>query len=360
VTFQTKIFAAAASTAILALVVAGALFATTTARQTDARIEQTLVAEAKLASDLLSRNVSDDAAASTATSEIARYDPEADRIGELLGARVTFITRQGIVVGDSAETATGVASMESHAQRPEVVQARERGLGTARRHSDTINVDMLYVAVPVMHPTIAYVRVAVPLSSIRQELLGTLSATLVALNVALISALLIGWMLSSRIGQRVRAIAAVATRYRAGDLSPAPLDYGEDELGTVARALDDSVQVVGRQLTEQARDRSRMEAILAGMIEGVIVVDSQGRLQLATSRWQPHDHGARGCRRWRQRARGGPRTARHHRPPPRGSDSTRFRCECVARAPHAAHRYSRLRRSALRRRRDDGKQSAVP
>jgi len=280
VTFQTKIFAAAASTAILALVVAGALFATTTARQTDARIEQTLVAEAKLASDLLSRNVSGDAAASTATSEIARYDPEADRIGELLGARVTFITRQGIVVGDSAETAAGVASMENHAQRPEVVQARERGLGTARRHSDTINVDMLYVAVPVMHPTIAYVRVAVPLSSIRQELLGTLSATLVALNVALISALLIGWMLSSRIGQRVRAIAAVATRYRAGDLSPAPLDYGEDELGTVARALDDSVQVVGRQLTEQARDRSRMEAILAGMIEGVIVVDSQGRLQL--------------------------------------------------------------------------------
>jgi two-component system phosphate regulon sensor histidine kinase PhoR len=278
VTFQTKIFAAAASTAILALVVAGALFATTTARQTDARIEQTLVAEAKLASELLSRNES--AAAASTASEIAHYDPEADRIGALLGARVTFITRQGIVVGDSAETAVGVASMENHAQRPEVVQARERGLGTARRHSDTINVDMLYVAVPVTHPTIAYVRVAVPLSSIRQELLGTVSATLVALNVALISALLIGWMLSSRIGQRVRAIAAVATRYRAGDLSPAPLDYGEDELGTVARALDDSVQVVGRQLTEQARDRSRMEAILAGMIEGVIVVDSQGRLQL--------------------------------------------------------------------------------
>jgi two-component system phosphate regulon sensor histidine kinase PhoR len=90
----------------------------------------------------------------------------------------------------------------------------------------------------------------------------------------------IGWVLSSRIANRVRLIAAVATRYRAGDLSPAPLEYGEDELGTVARALDDSVQVVGRQLAEQARDRSRMEAILAGMVEGVIVVDPQGRLQL--------------------------------------------------------------------------------
>src|SRR5207253_10724571 len=45
-------------------------------------------------------------------------------------------------------------------------------------------------------------------------------------------------------------------------------------------ALDRSVQEVGRRLAEQARDRSRMEAILTGMVEGVIVVDSHARLQL--------------------------------------------------------------------------------
>ena len=48
----------------------------------------------------------------------------------------------------------------------------------------------------------------------------------------------------------------------------------------MARALDESVQELGRRLGEQARDRARMEAILAGMVEGVIVVDPQGRLQL--------------------------------------------------------------------------------
>jgi len=280
-TFRTKLFSAAAVASVIALVVAGGLFARTMARETNQRTEQTLVAEAKLAGEVLSRGAPAAAPpAADAATLIAEYDPEADRIGELLDARVTFITRDGLVVGDSAENAAAVAGMENHAQRPEVAQARERGLGMARRHSDTINVDMLYVAVQVTHPTIAYVRVAVPLSSIRQQLLSAITATLVALNVALISALLIGWVLSSRIANRVRLIAAVATRYRAGDLSPAPLEYGEDELGTVARALDDSVQVVGRQLAEQARDRSRMEAILAGMVEGVIVVDPQGRLQL--------------------------------------------------------------------------------
>src|SRR5207237_159409 len=56
--------------------------------------------------------------------------------------------------------------------------------------------------------------------------------------------------------------------------------FGDDELGTVAKVLDESVQEVGRRLGEQARDRARMEAILGGMVEGVIVVDPQARLQL--------------------------------------------------------------------------------
>jgi two-component system, OmpR family, phosphate regulon sensor histidine kinase PhoR len=278
-TFQTKLFAAATAAAAIALAVAGALFATTSVRRTDERIEQTLVAEARLAADLLSRD-STPPQGGGLQALIAQFDPEADRMGRLLDARVTLIAGDGRVVGDSAEAAGAVATMENHAARPEVAQARAAGLGTARRHSDTINVDMLYVAVPVQHPSIAFVRVALPLSSIRQQIDSTLLATGVALGIALLAAIAIGWPFSSRLGQRVRAIAAVATRYRAGDLSPARLDFGEDELGTVARALDNSVQAVGRQLAEQARDRSRMEAILAGMIEGVIVVDPHGRLQL--------------------------------------------------------------------------------
>ena len=270
--FQTKLFVAAVTSAAIALAVAGALFATTTARLTDERIEQTLTAEARLAADLLAHG--------TPGSSVAELEAEADRIGALVSARVTFIAADGRVMGDSAETPEGVALMENHATRPEVIEAREHGLGKGRRHSDTLNIDMLYVAVPVNHPAIAFVRVAVPLTDIRQQFRAILTATFAALGLALVGAAAIGWVFSSRIGQRVRAIAGVARRYRGGDLSPSGLDYGDDELGIVARALDDSVQAVGRQLAEQARDRAHMEAILAGMIEGVIVVDPHGRLQL--------------------------------------------------------------------------------
>src|SRR6266849_10916441 len=170
--------------------------------------------------------------------------------------------------------------MENHGQRPEVVAAQETGLGRSRRYSSTLKIDMLYVAVPVKHPAIGFVRVALPLTNVRRQLEPVLTATLAALGLALLGAAFIAWLLSARIGQRVRLIAEVAHRYRQGDLTPPRLGFGDDELGTVARSLDESVQEVGRQLAEQARDRARMEAILAGMSEGVIVVDPQGRLQL--------------------------------------------------------------------------------
>jgi two-component system phosphate regulon sensor histidine kinase PhoR len=270
--FQSKFFLAALAAATLALAVAGILFATTTRRQLDVRIESTLVAEARVAAELLSHVPS--------LSGVEELDAEADRLGGLLGARVTFIAADGRVVGDSAETLEGVAAMDNHAGRPEVVEARAQGIGRARRYSATLKTDMLYVAVPVSHPSLSMVRVALPLTDVRTQLQTVLTATLTALGLALVGAASIAWFFSARIGRRVRVIAAVAERYRAGDLTPPGLGYGSDELGTVARALDDSVQDVGRRLSEQARDRSRMEAILGGMVEGVIVVDAQGRLQL--------------------------------------------------------------------------------
>ena len=271
-TFQTKFFFAALSAAIIALIVAGLLFATTMRKQMDQRIEDTLVAEARLAADLLARD--------RTLATLSELDGEADRIGELIAARVTFIAADGHVVGDSAETLDGVRAMENHADRPEVVVARTEGIGRARRSSATLKIDMLYVAVPVRHPAIAFVRVALPLTDVSHQLHTVLTATLAALGLALIGAAAIAWFFSARIGRRVRLIAAVAERYRRGDLTPTRLGFGDDELGTVARALDDSVQDVARQLGHQVRDRARMEAILAGMIEGVIVVDAQERLQL--------------------------------------------------------------------------------
>jgi two-component system phosphate regulon sensor histidine kinase PhoR len=274
--FRTQLFLAALSTAVIALVVAGALFSESMRARADEGLEQTLVAEARLASELLSHS-----AAVTTGAPLSVLGEQADRMGRMLDARVTLIAPDGRVVGDSAETLEAIATMENHATRPEVLEAKALGVGRSRRHSDTLNIDMLYVAARVQNPAVAFVRVALPLTSVRKQLQPILNLTLVALGLALAGAAAIAWIVSGRLGKRVQGIAQVARRYRAGDLQPPNLDFGDDELGMVARALDGSVQELGRRLAELARDRAQMEAILTGMIEGVIVVDAHGRLQLA-------------------------------------------------------------------------------
>jgi two-component system phosphate regulon sensor histidine kinase PhoR len=79
---------------------------------------------------------------------------------------------------------------------------------------------------------------------------------------------------------RAAAMESVARRYMLGDLSRPSPDYGDDDLGRVGRAMDAAVQEQGRRVNDLTRDRARMQAILSSMVEGVLVVDGQGRLQL--------------------------------------------------------------------------------
>jgi two-component system phosphate regulon sensor histidine kinase PhoR len=98
--------------------------------------------------------------------------------------------------------------------------------------------------------------------------------------VTAIAALLYRSSAAVRRQERVDAVVAAARRYELGDLSrPAP-DYGDDDLGGVARAMDQAAQELGRRVDHLTRDRARMAAILSSMIEGVLVVNEQGRLQL--------------------------------------------------------------------------------
>jgi two-component system, OmpR family, phosphate regulon sensor histidine kinase PhoR len=269
--FRTKVFIGAVAAATVSLLVAALLLSWEVRQRQRVAIEQRLSDEARVVADLISAGSVDDAS----------LDREADRVGQFIASRVTFIAEDGRVVGDSTQSGAALAALENHGARPEVLAARQDRPGVSQRYSTTLGTDMLYVAVRASHPIVRYVRLALPLTEIEDQLATIRTMTLLALGVAIPVALLVSWIVSAPLGRRVRAIAAVASRYAAGDLSKPAYDYGGDELGDVARVLDASVQEVGRRVEELSRDRARMEAILSGMVEGVLLVDRSGRLQLA-------------------------------------------------------------------------------
>ena len=276
-TFRNRLFLTSFVAATLTVVVATVLVSWSIRRTLDQGIERSLLNEARLAAETLSHR-------QAATPE--ELDAEADALGALINARVTFVGPDGTVYGDSQLTADELKTLENHAGRPEIQQARQSGFGVARRYSTTLSTEMLYVAVPVNNPAaplLAEVRLALPLTEISDQLAAVRRFALVALGAGLLAALALAWAVSAFLGRRVRAIAAVAERYAAGDLSRPARDYGSDEIGTVARVLDESVREIGRRAADLASDRARMEAILSGMIEGVLVVNEHGRVQLVNN-----------------------------------------------------------------------------
>ena len=276
-TFRTRLFLSSLLSAIVTLVVAAALVSWSMRRSLDERIERGLISEARLAAAMLSHR---------AAASPAELDAEADAIGRLVSARVTFISPDGAVVGDSGLSPDELTRIENHAGRPEIQQARREGVGRARRYSATVNADMLYVAVAVQNPSapgLSEIRLALPLTEISEQLSAVRRSALTALAAGLLAAFALAWWASALLSRRVRAIAEVAERYAAGDLSRPSRDYGPDEIGLVARVLDESIREIGSRTTQRETDRARMEAILNGMSEGVLVVTPQGRLQLVNS-----------------------------------------------------------------------------
>lgn len=112
-------------------------------------------------------------------------------------------------------------------------------------------------------------------------LLGSLrTAWLVAAAIAIAVALLIGLALSGSVLRPIREMQRMASAIAAGDLSyRLPLRFG-DELGEIAAVL----QRMSEQLRERAelatREKEQLQAVLNGMVEGVLVVDPDQRILL--------------------------------------------------------------------------------
>jgi two-component system phosphate regulon sensor histidine kinase PhoR len=270
--FRSRTFLAVTLVSTVALAVAAGLTLASLRAQLQRTIERHLIAQTQLAGALLTERLPQ------AENDV---DAEADRIGTLTHARVTLIGRHGDVLGDSTESAAALANLENHGSRPEVIEALRSGVGVARRHSATVGTDLLYAAVAVRHDRVAVVRLSLPLTDVDDQIAAIGRSVLWALLVAVLCAVALAWLSSRILSQRVKAIASVAARYAEGDFSLPVPDQGHDELGIVARTLDDTARELGRRMTELTQDRARMEAILSGMHEGVVVCDAVGRILLA-------------------------------------------------------------------------------
>lgn len=268
-TFRWKLFF---SYALLALVMAGALYF-----QINHLLEGRLVEESR-------QNLLNEARLTRlAYEQLSRQQPPqkvAEQLGNASRSRVTVIAPDGRVLGDSDVSSDQVANLENHRSRPEVQQALATGSGSSVRYSDTLRVNMLYVAVSDSNSNAAVIRLALPLeylNAAKRSLHTVLGGVVVAL---LAVALVLSAALSNLISRPLRAIAEAAARFGAGERGVRMPVQGRDEIGYLGQVLNQMANRLEEQMSSLASERQRLDAILHGMGEGVMVLDTQGAITL--------------------------------------------------------------------------------
>jgi two-component system phosphate regulon sensor histidine kinase PhoR len=260
----------------LLLVVVGALYGylrpTLEQRLIDG-IRDNLRSEAGLAALMASREIHD-----------LRTDAPivATQIGQRIQARVTLIAASGEVVGDSELPADKLGALESHRERPEVREALQGEFGSAIRYSTTVRTQMLYVAVPgsTAAGTSLMVRLALPLSTVDQARASLHTILGVALSFAVLLSLALSYLVSRVTSRTLNDLAAGATRFGSGDFSIRLPVRSRDELGELARVMNEMAGRLGGEIERLAAERNRLDAILRGMGEGVLVTDAAGAVTL--------------------------------------------------------------------------------
>jgi two-component system phosphate regulon sensor histidine kinase PhoR len=194
-----------------------------------------------------------------------------------LGSRVTVIDRAGVVLADSRHDPE---TMENHQARPEVRAALSGQTGSAVRRSATLDIDFLYYAAPVELPGNpgAVLRLAMPLEQVGASIAAVRLLILKASGFAALLAFALAYVIARNVTGRVRRMEAYATELVNADYSGTLSAEADDELGSVARSLRAMADHFRAMLARLAQESARREAILSGMVEGVLAVDHNLRI----------------------------------------------------------------------------------
>ena len=175
--------------------------------------------------------------------------------------------------------------MENHANRPEIMAAYQNGVGSATRHSATLNQDFCYLAVRVTyHDEPGYVlRLAVPLEDVDSSIAAVHWRILWASLYAALVALVLAYFFSESFTQRIARLRAYADGLANAHFSQAPLPAADDELGALGHSLNTTAGELRDLVDRLSVESAQREAILSSMVEGVLAVDSGLRITFANA-----------------------------------------------------------------------------
>ncbi|MDB4324880.1 PAS domain-containing protein, partial [bacterium] len=205
------------------------------------------------------------------------------RAAARLDARVTLMTADGTVVGDSAKTTQTLSDLDNHLHRAEVQAALTNESGDSLRVSDTTGVEYFYSAHRSDGSFVSFVRLALPSNHVFGSSSRYVGLVLIVIfgSLMLMSAVAYAAVrrLSAPIEMLTDAVEQVAEGVPESRL-PAVRGVEASRLAEAVRRLREALE---EKLGELETERTLLASVIAGMREGLLVVGPDRRVRLANA-----------------------------------------------------------------------------
>ena len=209
--------------------------------------------------------------------EAATLQSMTKRLGDETHTRFTLIGVDGFVLADSDKDP---ASMDNHAQRPEILDSQHYPFGIATRFSDSLQTDMMYLVRPIRDQgkLLGYARASLPLILIQQRISDSRKAIIFGIGIVTLIALFFGFILARHFIRPLLEMTRMAEAMANGDFRQRLKIRRQDEIGRLALAFNQMAEKSLARIETINTDRAKLNAILTAMVEGVVAVDRDEKI----------------------------------------------------------------------------------
>lgn len=203
------------------------------------------------------------------------------QMAQITRSRITLIDSRGRVFAD---TEKDIARLDNHFNRPEVQEARLKGVGKSVRFSDSLDIDMLYVAVAVRggDAITGYVRLARPLHQVQTVIEKVYQSIFFAIVIVAAVSLLMALFISYRLAEPIKAMERFTERLRQGEPVGTMILYTADETKKLADNINFLVEELRDKIRIAGEEKSKLMTALTSITEGVLILGEQGVIEFAS------------------------------------------------------------------------------
>lgn len=180
--------------------------------------------------------------------------------------RLTIIDDNGNVLADSGDQELE----ENHKNREEVKEALAKGVGYATRYSNTVNKNMLYVA---MYNGDFIVRLSLPYNGIFDNVITLIKPMAIGACISLIIAMILSKRFADTLTAPLQDITTQVSKMN--EYRELEFDYYKyDEFNIIASKLEEQALIINKTMDKLKDEQNKINGILDQMKEGFILLDN--------------------------------------------------------------------------------------